>query len=1308
MFRFNRCLILLLSLSRTLLATPDFRLHDTHINVTREASDPDSLYIHIRHELDDGLYLLSADSSRVLIPLPLYTDTLHMAVTSADSSYIDTVLSGFSSYHAPQLRLIASHPYALKWDNPPVTDLSAVFEGHFHTILNGQSSAMLMKETEAESQLLIFPEFPSDTDSLIVYGRYSSAIKWGQWSDTLTLSLNVLNTGPVFLGDSLQLNSVLQAGDILTLPTPEDVEGDLIDTLSIHLLYNSGQATVYYGPLTSSFRIETLIPDSLPDNQRYRFQFRLRDRRGKSGPPRQSTAFYYDRVNERPGPPDGLQFPDGRRLSAYPWHIQWKASTDPDPGDSILHYTVNFTEDAAGNLLLRQLQLEPDSLGLLIQKPFRDNSMLYLHIYAVDSRGSMGYPTLDSLYVDAFNDPPRPFRILSRADTLGPGSRIVWEAALDPNPGDSILHYTLSITDLQQNLTRLTALGPYPMARQGDTLSAELPRLDNHHRYSLNISAEDQGQMVTGSKDTLTVHYSDGTNRAPSQPLQLTPSITSMLDSTDILSWTQDPDRDGDPLTFLLQFSRDLNFSDSILTAAVSTDTLFRLDSLKNELEDDQWYFWRVRSQDGWGGYSPFSDAADFHFNREEDAPYWLDEQVHPRRGKVVKDSSFIISWAGIFDPDFEDRPEDMLYEIVFSRDTLSTAVKLLYTKGSSLTVQTGNMEENALYHYRIRAEDRRRLYSDWSSWNHFFINTVEEAPARVKHLLPPDQQILPVLGQLGWLRPEDPDPYDTLSYSILLSESPEFLGDTVLIRNLSGSLLSPYASTYSRISRWDRAEDLRNTRGYHYYQKGLIYALPSGPEQIIVQLNLLQEFKSLKENGHYYWKITAVDRSGLQSESQDISSFYLNRINEAPLAVQTVVYPAPGQILQDHSPTFFWKSSSDPDPLTDESEIRYVIRVFESDSLILSDTTAFGITTYTPKLTFEENGVYSWQLRPVDSYDFSGEWNSRQRFYINAEREAPVISLNSLSITDTTIFRDNFPQISWDAPRAVDPGTKLDSAYVEILIRFPDRQEERRHLLSALPVFSFRDSLPFYDNQWGYFRIRTMTVDSIFSPWSPEIRFGTDLYPEQPSPFRMLKPEMGQDTLKTRPTFKWSASSDPDLGDEISYTLFICEDSTFSEDVITIDRIYSTEYKLGPEDELYDNTRYFWKVKAVDRMGNESWGSQSDFNPWPFNVGYVSILDSDRFASGRVQFHGLQPNPFTNRVDFQYYLPFYTNVTLSVYNLRGQKVAVLLEEMQNRGEQTFSWDIENTGYGHLSAGMYIFILSAERQVLRQKGILIK
>jgi hypothetical protein len=82
-------------------------------------------------------------------------------------------------------------------------------------------------------------------------------------------------------------------------------------------------------------------------------------------------------------------------------------------------------------------------------------------------------------------------------------------------------------------------------------------------------------------------------------------------------------------------------------------------------------------------------------------------------------------------------------------------------------------------------------------------------------------------------------------------------------------------------------------------------------------------------------------------------------------------------------------------------------------------------------------------------------------------------------------------------------------------------------------------------------------------------------------------------------------------------------------------------------------------------------------------------------------------PNPFNPATKIQYSLESAAQVSLRVYNLIGQEVATLVDDRQDAGSYTVSFNAGNSTPG-LSSGVYFLRLDAGSFVSTRKLVLMK
>ena len=114
--------------------------------------------------------------------------------------------------------------------------------------------------------------------------------------------------------------------------------------------------------------------------------------------------------------------------------------------------------------------------------------------------------------------------------------------------------------------------------------------------------------------------------------------------------------------------------------------------------------------------------------------------------------------------------------------------------------------------------------------------------------------------------------------------------------------------------------------------------------------------------------------------------------------------------------------------------------------------------------------------------------------------------------------------------------------------------------------------------------------------------------------------------------------------------------------------------------------------------------------------------IDEENFASAKLvittravaavpkefALHQNYPNPFNPSTKIRYDVPKETRVTLIVYNVIGQEVATLVDEIQSAGYKSVEWDTRATNGREISSGVYFYTMKADDFVVTRKLVLIR
>ncbi|MCK4322561.1 T9SS type A sorting domain-containing protein [candidate division WOR-3 bacterium] len=83
-------------------------------------------------------------------------------------------------------------------------------------------------------------------------------------------------------------------------------------------------------------------------------------------------------------------------------------------------------------------------------------------------------------------------------------------------------------------------------------------------------------------------------------------------------------------------------------------------------------------------------------------------------------------------------------------------------------------------------------------------------------------------------------------------------------------------------------------------------------------------------------------------------------------------------------------------------------------------------------------------------------------------------------------------------------------------------------------------------------------------------------------------------------------------------------------------------------------------------------------------------------------------PNPFMDKTKIEYTLPKISNVNIAVYNVLGARVKSLLNDKQNAGIYTITWDGRDKNGNKLPSGFYFLRLEAGEYKGTRKLLLIR
>jgi hypothetical protein len=129
-----------------------------------------------------------------------------------------------------------------------------------------------------------------------------------------------------------------------------------------------------------------------------------------------------------------------------------------------------------------------------------------------------------------------------------------------------------------------------------------------------------------------------------------------------------------------------------------------------------------------------------------------------------------------------------------------------------------------------------------------------------------------------------------------------------------------------------------------------------------------------------------------------------------------------------------------------------------------------------------------------------------------------------------------------------------------------------------------------------------------------------------------------------------------------------------------------------------FDGWAVYYKVTALDYAGNES---------DPATAGTATGI-AERLMPKQVSLEQNVPNPFNPSTTITFGLPAASDVTLTVFDVQGRRVATLIDGPLAAGFRSFTWHgLDNNGR-RVGSGVYFCRLEAGGKVFTKKMVMLK
>jgi len=152
--------------------------------------------------------------------------------------------------------------------------------------------------------------------------------------------------------------------------------------------------------------------------------------------------------------------------------------------------------------------------------------------------------------------------------------------------------------------------------------------------------------------------------------------------------------------------------------------------------------------------------------------------------------------------------------------------------------------------------------------------------------------------------------------------------------------------------------------------------------------------------------------------------------------------------------------------------------------------------------------------------------------------------------------------------------------------------------------------------------------------------------------------------------------------------------------------------YSWFIDDELQQITSFVISLSFTENGWHEVKGVISNENYdrpkvwWIYITGGTEITD-EVIDLNTVLYQNI-PNPFNPVTNIKFYLENSGHISLKVFNLKGQLVKILVDDLLPVGDHNLIWNGKNENGDHSASGIYFYVLKTKDFSERKKAILLK
>ncbi len=623
-----------------------------------------------------------------------------------------------------------------------------------------------------------------------------------------------------------------------------------------------------------------------------------------------------------------------------------------------------------------------------------------------------------------------------------------------------------------------------------------------------------------------------------------------------------------------------------------------------------------------------------------------------------------------------------------FTSENLVLDVKNLTS--TSFTI-INNLNFNKLYYWRVKSY-YPNCETMWSSVYHF---KTEYEPV---NQISPDNALdcVPIIAKFEWSPINGVLAYrlqvaKSSDFTDLVVNKPDIIGTSTIVElpdelttyywrvraddsgNFGKWQVSPFHFT-STIHKPRLSAPQDNATGVQ--RKTTLYWIPTKPDaQYVIEVATDSNFANviiLKENvtdfnlditvngfnSTYFWRVKSLYNTCWSAWS-DTWKF------KTALPPPALTSPADKSMKQPLRLGFIWKKEPTATAYSIQistnkafDDFFFTRQGIEVNSIIVGD--------------FSEETTYYWHVNSINSEGVS-EWSETWEF--TTGKKGPNTP-RLISPIDNSIKMPLSIELTWEAVPNAD----------NYQLQINDSKDFSTTIvnLSTLTETSFTFTTDLYNHTfyWRVAAINDVGKSAFSDMWS--FTTSQDVVSEK---VILVSPKNKATDVARDLQLNWNGVTNADY-----YHFQLAKDENFND--ITSDKIAVYDLKTI-ELKLDILTKYFWRVRGINSVSEGPWSDVWEFTTWdPSSVFDVpaSTFNANAF-----------PNPFTGTVNIHYDLKNEATVRLSVFNIIGEEVAVLVNKTLPAGLQSINWTPVN-----LESGVYWYSLEIDNARTINKLIYIR